>query len=278
MTMVRDDGGIVDAELIRPWAWIRSHRIGAGKPLPMNIPELPVTGVAMVTYIGECPTISEGEGSVITARFLTRQVEVIARVEILSADGTIEVLEGTTVHPIWSLDRNDWVPLDELQSNEQLAGQTGPATVLQTNFVNRQTAVYNIEVHAEHVFEVGTHSVLVHNACPDLPPRLGGGPTSGLLNGLTPLVSGGPAPGVFSNLVGLSDDAIIALKHVEAHAVANMITNNLDEASLFINYASGPCRFCRSGIPELMQNGQKLWVVFEQGVGFFTRTGWTRVL
>ena len=55
MTMVRDDGGIVDAELIRPWAWIRSHRIETGKPLPVNIPELQVTGVAMVTSIGECP-------------------------------------------------------------------------------------------------------------------------------------------------------------------------------------------------------------------------------
>jgi hypothetical protein len=196
----------------------------------------------------------------------------------LGADGSIEVLEGTTIHPIWSLDCNDWVPLGELERDEQLSGQSDPATVLQITIANRPTSVYNLEVHGERVYQVGTLAVMVHNTYPDLPPRLNGGPTNGLLNGLTPLTSGGPVSGVFSNLIGLSDDAIIALKHVEAHAIANMIKNNLDEASLFINYASGPCRFCRAGIPELMQDGQKLWVIFEQGIGFFTRAGWTRVL
>jgi hypothetical protein len=168
MTMVRDDGGIVDAELIRPWSWIRSHRIQAGKPLPMNIPELQVTGVATVTSIGECPTIGEGDGSVVTARFLTRQVEVIARAEILGADGSIEVLEGTTVHPIWSLDRNDWVALGNLEFGERLSAQSGPATVRHVAMVNRFTIVYNIEVHGEHVYQVGDLGVLVHNACPHI--------------------------------------------------------------------------------------------------------------
>lgn len=59
--------------------------------------------------------IADGEGSVITGRFVTRQVDVIARAEILGADGSIEVLEGTTIHPIWSLGRNDWVPLCEFE-------------------------------------------------------------------------------------------------------------------------------------------------------------------
>ncbi|MEI7462033.1 MAG: hypothetical protein WCK15_21790 [Pirellula sp.] len=164
MTMVRDDGGIVDAELIRPWAWIRSHRIQAGKPLPMNIPELQVTGVAIVTSISECPTIAEGEGSVITARFLTRQVDVIARAEILGADGSIEVVEGTTIHTIWSLNRNDWVPLGELEFGEKLSGLSGIATVLSLTLLNRTIAVYNLEVHSEHVYQVGELAVLVHNS------------------------------------------------------------------------------------------------------------------
>ena len=115
----------------------------------MNIPELQVTGVATVTSIDECPEIAEGEGSVITARFLTRQVDVIARAEILGADGSIEVLEGTTIHPIWSLNRNDWVPLGELAVDDHLSGQSGPATVICITIVNRPTAVYNIEVHGD---------------------------------------------------------------------------------------------------------------------------------
>jgi len=95
---------------------------------------------------------------------LTRQVDVIARAEILGADGSIEVLEGTTVHPIWSLDRNEWVPLGEIEVGEQLASLSISANVLRLTVVNRPTAVYNIEVHGEHVYQVGELGLLVHNA------------------------------------------------------------------------------------------------------------------
>jgi len=74
------------------------------------------------------------------------------------------VLEGTTIHPIWSLDRNNWVKLGELEQGEQLLAQAGPATVLCVTILNDPTAVYNIEVHGEHVYEVGELGVLVHNA------------------------------------------------------------------------------------------------------------------
>lgn len=75
------------------------------------------------------------------------------------------MLEGTTIHPIWSLDRNDWVPLGELEQGEQLSGQSGVATVLGVSILNLPTAVYNIEVHGEHVYEVGSLGVLVNNPC-----------------------------------------------------------------------------------------------------------------
>ena len=160
----RTDGGIVDAELLRPGSWAKSHGLEVGTLMPLNIAELQVSGVATINAIERCPTISKGEGSVITARFLTRNVDVIARAEILGADGSIEVLEGTTIHPIWSLDRNDWVPLGELKRNEQLAGEFVEATVLNLTILSRPAAVYNVEVHGEHVYQVGEVALLVHNA------------------------------------------------------------------------------------------------------------------
>ena len=107
--------------------------------------------------------LSSGEGSVITGRFTTRQVDIIARAEILGADGTIEILEGTTTHPVWSLDRQDWVELGELAEGEQLSGQAGIAVVLSLTIHRCSTPVYNIEVHGEHVYEVGRLALLVHN-------------------------------------------------------------------------------------------------------------------
>lgn len=107
-----------------------------------------------------------------TGRFVTRQVDEIARVEILGADGQIETLEGTTIHPIWSEDRQDWVPLGELQQGEALLAASGPAIALSVALHSILAPVYNIEVHGEYVYQVGEFAFLVHNGtafrCMDL--------------------------------------------------------------------------------------------------------------
>jgi hypothetical protein len=54
----------------------------------------------------------------------------------------------------------------------------------------------------------------------------------------------------FRQLIPVTD------QHVEGHTAAEMVTNQLDEAVLFMNYESGPCRFCRAGVAELLQQGQ----------------------
>jgi len=167
LTVEREDGGIVDAELIRPRAWVDGNGIRAGQFLPLNIAELNVAGFAHVTAVDPCPMISSGEGSVIICRLTTRQVDIIARAEILGADGTIEILEGTTTHPIWSLDRQDWVELGELAEGEQLSGQAGIAVVISHAIHRCSTPVYNIEVHGEHVYAVGELGTLVHNSADD---------------------------------------------------------------------------------------------------------------
>jgi len=72
----------------------------------------------LVTAIDDCPPIADGDGSVVTARFVTREVHVVASVDVLGADGTIETITGTTIHPVWSVDRQEWVPLVELADGE----------------------------------------------------------------------------------------------------------------------------------------------------------------
>jgi len=43
-------------------------------------------------------------------------------VDVLGADGTVETITGTTIHPVWSVDRQEWVPLAELADGETLQG------------------------------------------------------------------------------------------------------------------------------------------------------------
>jgi hypothetical protein len=41
---------------------------------------------------------------VVTARFVTREVHVVASVDVLGADGTVETITGTTIHPVCLLE------------------------------------------------------------------------------------------------------------------------------------------------------------------------------
>ncbi|MFZ4083868.1 MAG: hypothetical protein ACOYKN_21765 [Pirellula sp.] len=72
ITVERSDGGIVDAEIIRPRSWILANGLCAGRMLPFNLPELEVSGLALVTAIDDCPPIACGEGSVVTEAYQKR--------------------------------------------------------------------------------------------------------------------------------------------------------------------------------------------------------------
>ena len=108
----------------------------------------------------------------------------------LGADGTVETITGTTIHPVWSVDRQEWVPLAELAQGERLCCDTesfglgfpsslspkASGLVLSVSLSRVTQPVYNIEVHGEHVYQVGELGLVVHNACHDLAEeiRLGG--------------------------------------------------------------------------------------------------------
>jgi hypothetical protein len=53
ITVERSDGGIVDAEIIRPRSWILESGLCAGRMLPLNLPELEVSGRALVASISK---------------------------------------------------------------------------------------------------------------------------------------------------------------------------------------------------------------------------------
>ncbi|MEO8272268.1 MAG: polymorphic toxin-type HINT domain-containing protein [Aureliella sp.] len=156
ITVKRNDGGVVDAELLRPRSWVKANDVQVGPLLRLNLPELEIAGLATVNSIAPCPVIATGEGSVITGRFATHRVDVIARIEFLGADDIVDALEGTIIHPIWSVDRNNWVPLGELEVGEYLLCESGRAVVLSIAILQHSVPVYNIEVHGEHVYQVGS--------------------------------------------------------------------------------------------------------------------------
>ena len=71
---------------------------------------------------------------------------------------------GTTIHPVWSVDRQEWVPLAELAEGEVLQGLDGLAVVLSVTLSRGFRPVYNIRVDGERVYQAGELGFVVHNS------------------------------------------------------------------------------------------------------------------
>ena len=126
----------------------------------MGVSELDIDCEAVVTSITPCPEIAAGEGRVVTGRFVTRDAGNLVTVAL--ANGT--EIRATDVHPVWSLDREEWVPAGDLEPGELVDTLAGPVAVHSVERLESPLDVYNIEVHGEHVFRVTADGVLVHNS------------------------------------------------------------------------------------------------------------------
>ena len=157
--IVRNDLSVVEAEFIRPRAWIESLGLVKGARIDLAVPELEIDGLAEVTAVRPCPPIAEGEGRVVTGKFVSRDVANVVRITL--ASGT--EIRATDVHPVWSIDREDWVPAGKLEPGEHVDTLTGPVAVARVEPLDRHSAVYNLEVHGEHVYRIAVDGVLVHN-------------------------------------------------------------------------------------------------------------------
>ena len=117
-----------------------------------------------MTALSPCPPVAEGPGRVVTGRFVTRDAGNLVRVTLENGTET----RATDVHPIWSVDREEWIPAGELVPGALVDTLAGPVAVESVERLHSGHDVYNIEVHGEHVFRVTADGVLVHNACPQL--------------------------------------------------------------------------------------------------------------
>ena len=158
----KESGNWVEVEMIRPAEYWASQQAAPGSMIFMEFPELEASGMAQIRSIEPCPAIAEGSGNVVTARIVTRQVSEL--VEIGFSDD--EVLTGTPQHPIWSIERQDWVELGDLEIGEHLWTEDGPVEVQSKRLLSTAESVYNLEVHGHHIYQVGERGVLVHNANP----------------------------------------------------------------------------------------------------------------
>ena len=159
----RNNGLRVQIEKLVPNRILSDNKLSAGSLVSLKYEDLDVSQFGVVMHVAPCPEIAPnsftGEGQVVVSRFTSFDVELLVRLDF---DGS-QSLTGTSIHRIWSLDRQDWVAMGDLEIGERLQGTSGPVTITSTHLVAQTQNVYNIEVQGEHVYEVTELGILVHN-------------------------------------------------------------------------------------------------------------------
>ncbi|QDT59681.1 hypothetical protein SV7mr_21900 [Stieleria bergensis] len=134
-----------------------------GVAIEMDLPELAITGPALLVDMQTAPLIKAGQGRVVTATFQHTNADVI---DLTIEDAVERETIGTTSnHPFWSEDRQAFVQAGSLKSGERVRTYLGDQKqVISLLARPGPQEVYNLEVHAEHVYYVGEFGTLVHNA------------------------------------------------------------------------------------------------------------------
>ncbi len=123
------------------------------------MPEMGVEGEAEVLDIGPAQVYDVRPG-LVTGTFRHTSGEVYD-LKLASESKPIGV---TGTHPFWSVDRQAWVSVLDLEIGETLKTLDGTTVVESRVRRPEPKPVYNIEVEGEHCYRVGESGVLVHNA------------------------------------------------------------------------------------------------------------------
>ena len=189
LVLKKDNGSLCYVKLLRPDDWLDSEdvqicRNATGRILDdvdfitdemlglelvgdyayavwLELPEMGCVGWAKVVDVEDFQ-YAPGIGNLVTGTFKHISDDVID----LVVEGQTKPIGVTNSHPLWSVDREEFVPAGELLEGERLLLFSGDtARVLQKLPRPGPHDVYNIEVLGEHVYLVTSDGVLAHNPC-----------------------------------------------------------------------------------------------------------------
>ena len=166
LRMTKESGRLLLVKLLRDLQWIEDNQVSKGSSFFLNLPEMGAIGDAFVEAILPCPLIEKGAGNVVTGTFAH---EADPDTKILAVTFTNGAVIGgvTDNHPFYSVDRHDYVPIGDMHEGDFVKVKDGVARIskIQSRFARPGELLYNLETHNEHVYQVTTTAILVHNSC-----------------------------------------------------------------------------------------------------------------
>jgi hypothetical protein len=166
LRMRKADGSRLDIELLRPIEWIEANAIEPGATIPLNLPEMGVSGPAEVLALNPCRIPGpkpHPDSRLVTGTFAHSSADIVD----LFVEGLDKPIGCTANHRFWSEDRQEFVEAGQLQLGDALVTAKGTVTHVNSLLPRPdREAVYNLEIGVAHVFHVSQHGLLVHNVYP----------------------------------------------------------------------------------------------------------------
>ncbi|MDA1054568.1 MAG: polymorphic toxin-type HINT domain-containing protein [Planctomycetota bacterium] len=161
---LRTENGSHEIVLLRPESWIKQHQADSESTMKLAIPEVGVDGLAEVLSIEPCPPISPGEGRIVISTFTHIAPETIC----MYLEGLDEPIRCTPNHITWSVEHKDFVEALKLQPGNLVLCDDGVRELVRVEKLAEPIRVYNLEVQGQHVYQVSSLGMLVHNVSPGL--------------------------------------------------------------------------------------------------------------
>lgn len=166
LRMTKESGRRLDINLLRELIWIQAVGAVEGGSFFLDLPEMGAVGEAFVISIGPCPEIMPGPGNVVTGTFHHEADPDTRILSVTFANGAY--LKGVTDnHPFYSVDKGEFVPVGEMREGESVKVNDGVTRIakIESRFARPGEMLYNLETHGEHVYQVTSSGILVHNSC-----------------------------------------------------------------------------------------------------------------
>nr|WP_095742588.1 polymorphic toxin-type HINT domain-containing protein [Rhodopirellula sp. SM50] len=133
-----------------------------GLSVELDLPEMGAVGTAYVTSIEPSVSVQPGDGQVVTATFSHPPSSAVLDVHFQDGSAPVGVTDN---HPFWSVDRQRFVPIGEMEIGERVVTFHGETKRIESKLPRPGPQwVYNLEVYGEHVYFVGEQGLLVHNS------------------------------------------------------------------------------------------------------------------
>ena len=163
LVLTKPDGSKASVQIGRPLWWIEDAGAKSGETIDLSIHEVGIEGAAHILSIGPFDAdVREGSPN---SNIVIGKIEHDNAVvwDLVFNNDSEDPLGVTANHPLFSADRDAWVPAGELRIGEKVKTIEGVATLTSKSERPGRHKVYNMEVHRSHSYHVSQFGILAHN-------------------------------------------------------------------------------------------------------------------